>query len=1670
MKKILSFFLAIAMVISLLPAVSAGDEALASYTYSFGNGSWIERGHPETGVRSIKSANSSFTTPALTNTEWAYLGSSFVTPASNNAAAATDPRRNFVVGNHKSGVRAVAGTKGEWVAFKVEVPENGDYTAAVKALQCNKATSDLDIYLFPENTKVSVGNCSNANLVDVFGDSSVYGTFEAVKDDSDAIVGCVRKNAQNFEKFVFADNLNADDYKVIGNADLYAETEATNDVSGASSKSLTLDAGVYVILLVTNEAGEVYINSLTLNEVPAKKALTDIEASFGENTYVGEKLAPKVKWFSGDEETDGTLGIVTVEIAENGNPDGALLAGTDGNIYAIAEGTATVKVTGTLDGVSVSKEKTVDVIAENRWANANQAYMFTIKGHSDMTVNQGITVDDTTAGRDITEEEFNSYAYLDYGKVRPWGMVSAVARGRPGRKYFTQYSTGMELCGLIGDWVAFKVKIPAAGKYNIDLSGAVQKIAGRAEIYMLPYENTMNFSSVRANIDTYTTDENFVAEADLYSTTKETVRLKNIGEFVADDSLDYSNGYAEYLMIVKTCLSKKAPDPNKYRLEIEGIYFTGSPAASPAVVTFPEANIAPGESTSVSLAETGSDGASDAYVYHMLLEDGEAVLLQSAAGDEFTALSEGTATVKSYIIFGGSVYTFENVITVSDDAALKAAYIYPKDRYEIGEDVAVDVRLEQVDRKVVSGGVVKSFELVSNPDNAVSLSVDGTALTAENVGSAEVKAVISARGKTFESDIVTVNVVETSVSGDNVKEAKLTAETSVITLGGEAITPAVKFYDKSGGEIAYEPENIQKITWSSSDETVATVSETGEISGVSDGKADITAIITYGGTRFSATFSVTVEDDSGVDLSCGVNASYEDTIYVYGRTNIELSVIMNSGKTVKIPYEYITWSFADEAMSEIVDVSDNGSVYGTALGKAVITPVINPEWKNIGEVSVSPVEINVVWDASINPQIFTVADRENAKANAKKYSWAKSTRDKAIAKADTYVTNLDRIYNMAAPEGLPRFYYPGQRYDPLNNFCRYCGEDLTLKYSKYGFSSEALSREWKIQCPECKRLFPSNDFGKFFELGMTESKKLWSYELALQKHHEMFVCESVKAGGECTCARPIDSAPEPGSIAWNENDPRNAEWYAFYGYGVEGGYLNNDLYEEMDEKLGVRGWAVDDGFGYRQPYISKETAAEKGVPGYDPRYIDKGGYAWYKDGSRTGPVLYTYAANFAFEGIWQAKGTNSAVMKSALKSLREAFLYTGDAKYGRAGAILLDKWADLYPYFEWAKWRTFRTDSYLGTVCDPVDATYLAVELAESYDAFLPIYNDPYVVEYLSKSAPQYEMNGDGSWKRDENGNLIPVNLKDSPGALRKNVEDNILLEIFNGVKHGRVIGNFGLHHSAVVTAAIVLDREPETGEMIDWAMRYGTGKVYNSATVGNPEPNNTGAFAINHLLTAVDRDGNGNENSTQYNKFWVQYLLDVSEKLYKYTSQPGKEQYKRYNLLDNPKFVKMFTAIPRLTLGGYYSPQMGDSDGTATATTNVVLDDCVAGFKYTGNRMLARVIYQENDNSVDGLHTSIYDAEPEKIKEDIKKIVDEDGGFSLESDLLSGFGFAALRAGAMNESANAATETNTQRDFALYFGMTNGHGHRDTLNLYMSAFGLNIAPDLGYPKATGTD
>ncbi|MBR5308552.1 MAG: S-layer homology domain-containing protein, partial [Clostridia bacterium] len=454
--------------------------------------------------------------------------------------------------------------------------------------------------------------------------------------------------------------------------------------------------------------------------------------------------------------------------------------------------------------------------------------------------------------------------------------------------------------------------------------------------------------------------------------------------------------------------------------------------------------------------------------------------------------------------------------------------------------------------------------------------------------------------------------------------------------------------------------------------------------------------------------------------------------------------------------------------------------------------------------------------------------------------------------------------------------------------------------------------------------------------------------------------------------------------------------------------------------------------------------------------------AWYKTSGLSGPVRHNYIAYYLHEGLWYGVGETegSGAVRRGLDALREAFLYTGEAKYARAGAILLDRIADVYPDFDWYGWTDWRGNNYRGAIVDPVWSTTMSDSLTRAYDAFLPIYNDPYVIKFLSSNGAIYKSDEDGMLMRDEDGNLIPVNLKDSPGALRKHIEDNILLQSFEFAKTGSIAGNIGTAQKSVMYAALALNRQPETGEMLDWIMQMG--EMYNTG----PKQDNpiSGGAILAKLVDEVNRDGNGSENAAGYNNIWVAYFIDIADKLASYDGHDG------VNLFENAKYRKMFLSQAKLLLGGYYTAQIGDYGSVGSKGMALYKDESIVAFKHTGDRLLARALYFYNGNTAEGLRGSIFDEDPEKIRKDIEKIIEEDGEFALGSDMMTGFGFAALRDGAKYNSASVQTEDNTNRDFAIYFGSNNGHGHYDTLNLFMSAFGLNVAPDFGYPEFTGSD
>ncbi len=763
------------------------------------------------------------------------------------------------------------------------------------------------------------------------------------------------------------------------------------------------------------------------------------------------------------------------------------------------------------------------------------------------------------------------------------------------------------------------------------------------------------------------------------------------------------------------------------------------------------------------------------------------------------------------------------------------------------------------------------------------------------------------------------------------------------------------------------------INYKSSDNEVASVSADGVIRGESEGSAKITVTAILDGVAREASINVNVTDTSDV-LSVELKAP--EKMFVRGSEKLEFVANMASQKRIVIP-DSAPKSFTLTSVPEnIAEISEDGVITANAAGEITVSATV--EFKGDTHPT-NEVKFTVENSKKSGVSIYTDKERQAMRKNASEIAEYRSQARGYVAAADNAVENLDVLYDMIVAEGLPRYYDVGSQGDPEREKCPYCKVDITKKYGSYKWIVDPLNAPWKIQCPDCRRRFPSNDFGEYYKLGLDE-RGVFNPEIAKQKNAEL------------------------------EADPDH------------GGYLKNLLYPEMDEHFdeklgklvneGVHNWGVDDGWGY----LTGETL----VTGNPQRNI--------------------YIAVYLHQ-LWYGDATTGAgLIRRSMLNLANAYLYTGDAKYGRAGAILLDRVADFYPDYDWYKWHKFRGDSYLGTILDPVWGTGIAKQFAEWYDVFWPAYDDPQVISYLSEKATKYKMNP-----------------KNSPAAIRSNAEQGILYAIFDHAKERRLFGNAGTDQVAVATAAVALDTMPETREWLDWIMAPGDRGGNAAGKDGTIPPPRTGGNIIPTLIASVDRDGMGAEAAPGYNGMWASYLLPVAELLADY------DKYTGVTLWENPKFMTMFTAHIPLTMSGSYTAQIGDDGNFASTGIGMSISNALTAFRRLGDYRFAQIAYYLNGNSVDGL---MYDAtieNPKSVQAEILNVIKEHGELSIGSEMIAGYGFSAIRDGAKY------TQLNTHRGFWMYYGLTSGHGHADSLNLGMDAFGLNFAPEFGYPSETST-
>lgn len=435
-------------------------------------------------------------------------------------------------------------------------------------------------------------------------------------------------------------------------------------------------------------------------------------------------------------------------------------------------------------------------------------------------------------------------------------------------------------------------------------------------------------------------------------------------------------------------------------------------------------------------------------------------------------------------------------------------------------------------------------------------------------------------------------------------------------------------------------------------------------------------------------------------------------------------------------------------------------------------------------------------------------------------------------------------------------------------------------------------------------------------------------------------------------------------------------------------YLKNNLYPEKGA-----GWGVDDGYGYR---TGKNFSTGTG---------------------QTWEETHTYIAYYNHWALWYNGYLEDVMNISAM-----AYVYTGEAKYGRIAAVLVDRIADVYPAMDVGVYdpKYWNNGWYGGKILGGIWETGLVSSVAKAYDAVFDLYDDPEVVSFLSARASKYKM----------------ANKKTTGNMIRQNIDDNFLREAIKALNTKQIYGNFGFHQQTAATIAVVLDTLPETSNLLNWMMTGG----------GEVTPT---------ILKNVSRDGAGNESSPSYNYGWASSMCEIANTL------DGYDRYTQADLYSNPKIVKMMKMNFPLTLLRKGTAAIGDFDGVDAQTLTFGVNTLIPAFMRTGDVELGQMIYFLNGSTVAGAHGTIF-TDTSKLQNKLQAVIDEHGEYPFDKSMqMTDYGFAVLRNGTKTDTED------TQQDFWMKYGSTQGHGHPAKLNLGIDAFGLALAPDMGYPSTT---
>lgn len=121
---------------------------------------------------------------------------------------------------------------------------------------------------------------------------------------------------------------------------------------------------------------------------------------------------------------------------------------------------------------------------------------------------------------------------------------------------------------------------------------------------------------------------------------------------------------------------------------------------------------------------------------------------------------------------------------------------------------------------------------------------------------------------------------------------------------------------------------------------------------------------------------------------------------------------------------------------------------------------------------------------------FYSADRlANARRNVGRYAWARDLCSEAVARAEPWVRKSDdELWAMVPGQDLPRTIDVTLTRSPAGatrTGCLTCGSKID-HFGAYPYEPDFEKLPWKLTCPSCGSVFPTNDFGAYYRSGVDE--------------------------------------------------------------------------------------------------------------------------------------------------------------------------------------------------------------------------------------------------------------------------------------------------------------------------------------------------------------------------------------------------------------------------------------------------------------------------------------------------------------------------------------------------------------------------------------------------------